>query len=84
MYWSHKCLLRNQIPRNPSIAVRTAIICVCSATSRAVCRIVSRGKVSSRASDFGGLEVFGQASIGNTDPYGVYKALLASLSMYNQ
>eukprot|EP00191_Tetraselmis_sp_GSL018_P023294 CAMPEP_0177624068 /NCGR_PEP_ID=MMETSP0419_2-20121207/29272_1 /TAXON_ID=582737 /ORGANISM="Tetraselmis sp., Strain GSL018" /LENGTH=222 /DNA_ID=CAMNT_0019124729 /DNA_START=845 /DNA_END=1513 /DNA_ORIENTATION=- len=32
-------------------------------------RVVSRGKLSSRASDFGGLEVFGGASIGNTDPY---------------
>eukprot|EP01025_Chloroclados_australasicus_P055915 TRINITY_DN6865_c0_g2_i1.p1 TRINITY_DN6865_c0_g2~~TRINITY_DN6865_c0_g2_i1.p1 ORF type:complete len:380 (+),score=24.90 TRINITY_DN6865_c0_g2_i1:93-1142(+) len=31
-------------------------------------RIVSRGKLSSAASDFGGLEVFGGASIGHMDP----------------
>ena len=38
-------------------------------------RVVSRGRPSSRASDFGGLEVFGHASIGNTDPYAVFAAL---------
>ncbi|EIE23757.1 hypothetical protein COCSUDRAFT_63282 [Coccomyxa subellipsoidea C-169] len=42
-------------------------------------RIVSRGKTSSRASDYGGLEVFGKASIGNTDPYRVFAALQAQL-----
>ncbi|KAK9905646.1 hypothetical protein WJX75_003820 [Coccomyxa subellipsoidea] len=42
-------------------------------------RIVSRGKSSSRASDYGGLEVFGKASIGNTDPYRVFAALQAQL-----
>ena len=45
--------------------------------------MVSRGKVSSRASDFGGLEVFGQASIGNTDPYAVFTALKATLSEHS-
>ena len=38
-------------------------------------RVVSRGRPSSRVSDFGGLEVFGHASIGNTDPYTVFAAL---------
>ncbi|BDA47698.1 hypothetical protein COCOBI_10-5490 [Coccomyxa sp. Obi] len=42
-------------------------------------RIVSRGKLSSRASDYGGLEVFGKASIGNTDPYRVFAALQSQL-----
>ncbi len=40
---------------------------------------MSRGKTSSRASDYGGLEVFGKASIGNTDPYRVFTALQAQL-----
>ena len=39
------------------------------------CRIVSRGKLSSQASDFGGLEVFAGASIGHTDPFIVAEAL---------
>lgn len=43
------------------------------------CRIVSRGKMSSKASDFGGLEVFGRASSGNTDPYFVFAALQSQL-----
>jgi hypothetical protein len=34
-------------------------------------RVVSRGKLTSAASDFGCLEVFGGASIGHTDPYKV-------------
>jgi len=38
-------------------------------------RLVSRGPLSSKASDFGGLEVFGGASIGHTDPYAVMSAL---------
>ncbi|PSC76196.1 hypothetical protein C2E20_0078 [Micractinium conductrix] len=42
-----------------------------------VARIVSRGKLSSAASDFGGLEVFGGASIGHTDPFKVAAALRA-------
>ena len=44
------------------------------------CRIVSRGKLSSQASDFGGLEVFAGASIGHTDPFALataYKEFLA-------
>ena len=32
-------------------------------------RVVSRGKISQTASDFGALEVIGGASIGHTDPY---------------
>ncbi|KAL4448868.1 hypothetical protein ABPG77_007585 [Micractinium sp. CCAP 211/92] len=42
-----------------------------------VARVVSRGKLSSQASDFGGLEVFGGASIGHTDPFRVAAALHA-------
>ena len=49
----------------------------------AACRVVSRGRVSSRASDYGGLEVFGQASIGNTDPYVVLAALTATLAQHS-
>lgn len=37
--------------------------------------MVSRGKLSNRASDFGGLEVFAGASIGHTDPYAVHAAV---------
>lgn len=36
---------------------------------------MSRGSANSRASDFGGLEVFGGASIGHTDPFRVIAAL---------
>lgn len=32
-------------------------------------RVVSRGSPSSKASDFGALEVFAQAAIGHTDPF---------------
>lgn len=42
---------------------------------RIVARIVSRGKVSQTASDFGALEVIGGASIGHTDPYVVIEAI---------
>lgn len=42
---------------------------------RSHCRVVSRGKLSNRASDFGGLEVFAGASIGHTDPYAVHAAV---------
>jgi len=42
-------------------------------------RIVSRGRLSSGASDFGGLEVFAGASIGHTDPWTVMQALDESL-----
>jgi hypothetical protein len=38
-------------------------------------RLVSRGKLSSVASDFGCLEVFGGASIGHSDPYLVVQQL---------
>lgn len=40
-----------------------------------VARLVSRGKLTSVASDFGCLEVFGGASIGHTDPFLVVQAL---------
>ena len=40
-----------------------------------VARVVSRGRLSNQASDFGGLEVFGGASIGHTDPFRVAQAL---------
>lgn len=43
-------------------------------TSSCCFRIVSRGKISSQASDFGGLEVFGGASIGHTDPFSIAAA----------
>ena len=45
-----------------------------------VARVVSRGKLDAAASDFGGLEVFGGASIGHTDPYRVADALDAQLA----
>ncbi|KAL0039791.1 hypothetical protein WJX77_008140 [Trebouxia sp. C0004] len=44
-------------------------------TASVIARIVSRGKLSSQASDFGGLEVFAGASIGHTDPFVVAAAL---------
>ena len=39
------------------------------------CRIASRGNLASKASDYGGLEVFGGASIGHTDPFDVMAAV---------
>lgn len=45
-----------------------------------VARLVSRGKLDNAASDYGGLEVFGGASIGHTDPYAVAAALDAQLA----
>jgi hypothetical protein len=42
-------------------------------------RIVSRGRLSSPASDFGTLEVVGGASIGHTDPYKVIAAVRQKL-----
>jgi hypothetical protein len=45
-----------------------------------VARVVARGKLDSAASDFGGLEVLGGASIGHTDPYAVLAALDAQLA----
>lgn len=41
-------------------------------------RVVSRGKLTVQASDFGGLEVFAGASIGHTDPFTVAQALDAA------
>jgi hypothetical protein len=38
-------------------------------------RVVGRGRLDSAASDVGGLEVFGGASIGHTDPWVVMRAL---------
>jgi hypothetical protein len=46
-----------------------------AARAPVVARVVSRGKLDSPASDFGGLEVFGGASIGHTDPYRVAAAV---------
>jgi hypothetical protein len=40
-----------------------------------VARVVSRGKVSSAASDYGALEVFSSASIGHTSPWRVMQQL---------
>ncbi|KAK3240162.1 hypothetical protein CYMTET_49980 [Cymbomonas tetramitiformis] len=40
-----------------------------------VARIVSRGSLKSRASDFGALELFGGSSIGHSDPYRVMASL---------
>ncbi|GBF92915.1 hypothetical protein Rsub_05751 [Raphidocelis subcapitata] len=45
-----------------------------------VARVVARGSLDSAASDFGGLEVLGGASIGHTDPYAVVAALDAQLA----
>lgn len=42
-------------------------------------RIIGRGKLTSLASDFGGLEVFAGASIGNTDPWDVFRAFKKKL-----
>lgn len=42
---------------------------------RITARIVSRGKLSSQASDFGALEVFGGASIGHTSPWCITAAI---------
>ncbi|KAK9814543.1 hypothetical protein WJX72_007646 [[Myrmecia] bisecta] len=40
-----------------------------------IARVVSRGKLTNQASDFGALEVFGGASIGHTDPFCVIAAI---------
>jgi hypothetical protein len=45
-----------------------------------IARLASRGKLSSLASDFGGLEVWGGASIGHTDPFVVVQHLDAQLA----
>lgn len=44
-----------------------------------VARIVSRGRISAPASDFGCLEVVGGASIGHTDPYKLMATVEARL-----
>ena len=46
-----------------------------------VARVVSRGRSgsSSVASDWGGLEVFGDSSIGSTDPFTVYDSLCSTI-----
>ena len=46
-----------------------------------VARVVSRGALGAAASDFGGLEVFGGASIGHTDPWAVVAALDEQLAL---
>ncbi len=40
---------------------------------------MSRGKLTSLASDYGGLEVFASAAIGHTDPYKVIEEVDAEL-----
>jgi hypothetical protein len=45
-----------------------------------IARLASRGKLSSITSDFGGLEVWGGASIGHTDPFVVVQHLDAQLA----
>eukprot|EP00951_Prasinocladus_malaysianus_P046786 scaffold647941_cov25-Prasinocladus_malaysianus.AAC.1 len=49
------------------------------ATAPVVVRLASRGKVDSKASDFGGLEVFGGASIGHTDPFSILPFLYSNI-----
>ncbi len=44
-----------------------------------IARIVSRGRMGAPASDFGGLEVMGGASIGHTDPYKLMASIEARL-----
>lgn len=46
------------------------------------CRIASRGNLASKASDYGGLEVFGGASIGHTDPFDVIAAVDQQLAAF--
>jgi hypothetical protein len=45
-------------------------------------RVVSRGKLSSAASDYGTLEVVGGASIGHTDPFRVIAAVEQQLGVW--
>lgn len=53
--------------------------------SGVICRIVSRGRQGSKslASDYGGLEVFSNASIGHTDPFDVMDAFDTFQSIFN-
>lgn len=46
-------------------------------------RVVSRGKVTSPASDFGCLEVIGHASIGHTDPFLLIRMIDMQLAKVN-
>lgn len=48
-----------------------------------IARVVSRGRANAVASDFGGLEVFGGASIGHTNPWDVIHALETVLIRLN-
>ena len=48
---------------------------------RVMARVVSRGKTSQTASDFGALEVIGGASIGHTDPFVCGDTLTSQLSL---
>ena len=45
-----------------------------------VARVMSRGKLTSAASDFGGLEVMGGGSIGHCDPFALVKGIDAELA----
>ena len=61
---------------------REALVPVCiklAADSIVRCRIVSRGRATAVASDWGALEVFAGASIGATDPFTVVAAVDAQL-----
>ncbi|KAL3133900.1 hypothetical protein ABBQ32_008355 [Trebouxia sp. C0010 RCD-2024] len=57
------------VPGSPLPTSSTGSAALASAAEKVTARIVSRGKLSSQASDFGGLEVFAGASIGHTDPF---------------
>lgn len=48
--------------------------------SRVVARVVSRGQLSGRASDFGAFEVFAGANIGRTNPYILLEAIKERLA----
>ena len=47
--------------------------------SHVIARVVSRGRMTQPASDYGCLEVVGGASIGHTDPYRLIEAIEARL-----
>jgi hypothetical protein len=66
----------------PEVGVTHLCIYMNREKVRSVClrRVVSRGNISSRSSDFGALEVFAGASIGHTDPYVVHAAISTRLS----
>jgi hypothetical protein len=52
----------------------------CSDGAGVIARVVSRGHLASRASDYGALEVFGGASIGHTSPWALAAALDTELA----